>query len=364
MKKNLVPLLVILGITATISSCTKESNSEPSVKAYTVPATYTFTNVSYVKSTQRAKMTVELDSYLRTANSGAALIALDQNKVNNMWNNTGSPFADATLSTSGINIKDVTADPALFKSFADSMVLLNNGTAAVQGKGGALPRGANKIIISAKGLELEQGFLKGMMGGLIFKEAVRILTAVKAMPAADTTAAQTAWDEAFGYLTVPANYDSSVAYLSSDPNAPLLWGGYLRERGRPIQAGGTIFNAFLKGRAAIGGYDISVRNEQADIIMNKWEQLAARAALVYATMPTSSSSVGNLGSQFHALSEGFGFILSLKYRSKSSKLTSANYETLYNIFNKDYYVLVNQTGFTDLLTAQNILKITYNILPD
>ena len=89
------------------------------------------------------------------------------------------------------------------------------------------------------------------------------------MSAADTTKAQAAWDEAFGYLAVPANYDSSIAYVSSDPNAPLLWGGYLRERGRPIQAGGTIFKAFLKGRAAIGGYDKTVRIRR---IMKFWER--------------------------------------------------------------------------------------------
>ena len=101
--------------------------------------------------------------------------------------------------------------------------------------------------------------------------------------------AQALWDEAFGNLAVPYNYDTSVTYASSDPNRPILWGGYLAERGKPIQAGGIIFSAFLKGRAAIGGYDVTVRNEQADIIIAKWEQLAARAALVYANMPTLSS---------------------------------------------------------------------------
>ena len=28
---------------------------------------------------------------------------------------------------------------------------------------------------------------------------------------------------------------------------------------------------------------------------------------------------------------------------------------------KDFYVLINQTGFTDLITVQTILKTTYNL---
>jgi hypothetical protein len=199
------------------------------------------------------------------------------------------------------------------------------------------------------------------MGGLFFKEAVKLLSNVKTLATKDTVAAQAAWDEAFGYLAVPSNYDTSVTYASTDANKPLLWGGYLAERGKAIQAGGTIFAAFLKGRAAIGAYDKTVRDAQADIIMDKWEQLAAAAALNYVTAPTASSAVGNLGTQFHALSEGFGFILSLKYRSNKSKLSTADFNTLNNIIHKDFYVLVNQPGFTDLVTAQNILKTTYGL---
>jgi hypothetical protein len=181
------------------------------------------------------------------------------------------------------------------------------------------------------------------------------------MSAGDTIAAQAYWDEAFGYLSIPSDYDSSKTYASSDPNRPLLWGGYLAERGKAIQAGGTLFEAFRKGRAAIGGYDITVRNAQADIILAKWEQLSAAAALNYVTAPTASSAIGNLGTQFHALSEGFGFIMTFKYRPSSSKLSAADFETLKNIINKDYYVLISQSGFTDLVTAQNILKTSYGL---
>ena len=346
-----------------LASCDKDDDDTVAVKPYTVPTTYTFANANFSTSANRNKMADELSVYLRTAQTGTAVTVLDATKINNMWGNTGSPFTNATLNTAGINVKDVTTNAALIKGYVDSISLYNNTTLAAQGTAGYIVRGANKIIVSARGLEYLQGYVKGIMSNLFFKEAVRLLTEVKTVNVKDTVKAQALWDEAFGNLSVPVNYDSAVSYAGSDPNKPLMWGGYLGERGKPIQAGGTIFGAFLKGRAAIGGYDVAVRDAQADIIIAKWEQLAARAALVYTNMPTLSANVGNLGSQFHALSEGFGFIMALQYRPATSKLTAANYETLKNIINKDFYVLVNQPGFTDLVTAQNILKTTYSIEP-
>lgn len=349
----------MIALVASITSCKKDTDAQLTVKSYTIPTTYNFANVNTTKATQRANMAVELDTYLKTANTGTTIVPLDVTKITNMYNNTNNPFASAVLNTSGINLKNVTTDASLYKAYADSVVLYNTATVAGPGVGGTMPRNTGKIVVGPRGIEYGQAYLKGIMGGLFFKEAVRLLTEVKSMSASDTAKAQASWDEAFGYLAVPVNYDSSLAYASTDPNRPLLWGAYLGERGREIQAGGTIFNAFLKGRAAIGGYDVTVRNEQADIILTKWEQLSARAGWVYTTMPASSANVGNYGAQLHALSEGFGFILALKYRPSNSRLTAANFETLNNIFHKDFYALLNQPGFTDLVNAQNILKTTY-----
>ncbi len=364
MRKSLFSASVITCAVLAFSSCKKDEDNGPSVKPYTVPTTYTFSNSSYTQPAQRVQMVAEIDNYLKLANAGSVtnIVPLDPGKLNNMFSNTGNPFTNPALNTSGINISTLTADPALFKSFADSVLIYNTGAIANNtGTGGFIPRGANKIIVGPRGLEYGQAFVKGTMGALLFKEAVTALSTVKSMPASDTTAAQKKWDEAFGYLSVPANYDTAVAYPSSDPNRPLLWGGYLAERGKSIQAGGTLFQAFLKGRAAIGGYDVNVRNAQADIILRKWEQLAAAAALNYVTSPTASSAIGNYGSQLHGLSEGFGFILSLKYRAAGSPLSETDFNSLNTIIHKDFYLLLSQPGFTDLVTAQNILKTSYGL---
>jgi len=360
MISKLLPLAALMATALFFSSCGE--NDEPSVSSnYTVPTTYNFNNVNYTKSTHLVKMTVELNAYLSKANAGSAVVPLDQAVVNNMFANTNSPFANADLNASSFSISSFVSEGALYKSYADSVLIFNTGVNASAGVGGFVPRNANKIVVSPTGLEYSQAYAKGTMGALLFKEAMLLLSNVKTMGIADTLAAQAAWDEAFGYLSVPTNYDATLTYVNSDPNRPLLWGGYLAERGIPIQAGSTIFGAFLKGRAAIGAYDVDARNEQADIILEKWEQLAAIAVLSYVTAPTASSNIGNYGSQFHELSEGFGFIASLKYRPSSSKLTAANFATLNRIIHTDFYVLLGQPGFTDLVTAQNILKSTYGL---
>ena len=361
MRSYYLPAAALLTLAASVTSCKKDKNTDPDVKAYTVPSTYNFGNANYTTSTQRIKMAVELDTYLKTANAGSTLVPLDKTKADNLWNNANNPYSDASLNTSGINIITPMANASLFKSYVDSTIIYNNGTTASQGTGGFVPRGTNKIIVGPRGLEYSQAYTKGVMGSLFFKEAMRLLASVKAMDPKDTATAQAAWDQAFGYLAVPSDYDTSKTYASTDANRPLLWGGYLAERGKSIKAGGIIFSAFLKGRAAIGAYDKTVRNAQADTIMAKWEQLAAASALAYVTSPTASSAIGNLGTQFHALSEGFGFILALQYRSANSKLSAADFTTLNNIIHKDFYELINQTGFTDLTTAQNILKNTYGL---
>lgn len=361
MNKLLLPAAVAVASLFALSSCKKDDNNGPDVKAYTVPATYNFSNANYTKATNRVKMAVELDAYLKTANTGSSLVALDAARVTSMFNNTGNPFLNPDLNNAGVNLMENASDGALYKSYADSVVIYNTGNPAAPGTGGSVPRGANKIIVGPRGLEYGQAYTKGIMSGLFFKEAMRLLTLAKSTPVTDTAAAQAAWDEAFGYLSVPANYDSSVTYAGTDANRPQLWGSYLAERGKPIQAGGTIFQAFLKGRAAIGAYDKTVRDQQADIIMAKWEQLAAAAALNYVTAPTASSAIGNYGTQLHALSEGLGFVAAFKYRAANSKLTAADYQTLNNIINKDFYQLLSQPGFSDLVTAQNILKSTYGL---
>lgn len=363
---NKLSVLFIVGGALAISSCKKDKAEEvvPS-PSYEVPATYNFTNASYLTSTQRVKMMVELNSYLGTANK-AVITAV---KANDYFSNTNAPFTDASLNTSGINLAEKTSDTDLFKDYFTNQAINSNSNTvpATKGIAGIYTSGTTVRLVGTQGLEYNQAVAKGMMGALLFKEAVNILDAISSddntLVTNGTTAMQRHWDEAFGYLGIPVDYDTSKTYANTDNNRPLLWGGYLAERGKNIQAGGIIFEAFRKGRAAIDAKDLTTVAKQAIIIQDKWEQLAAAAAYAYVSMPTSSANVGNLATQFHALSEGYGFVHSLKYRASHSKLSAGDYQTLVSILGPgaNFYDLVNESGFAKLVQAQTILKATYGL---
>lgn len=356
-----LPLLLLISSFVAFTSCDKDDTDQ--IEPYDVPATYNFNGADYNASTARVKMAVELNSYL---GSGSTTI-LSQQKANQLFTNTNAPFTNTDLNTFNVNLAEKTADATLFQGFIDQQVANSsaNTTPATDGTSGFIPRGSGKILVGPQGLVYNQAFAKGMMGSLFFKEAMTILSTI---PSEDNTpktegvtAMQRRWDEAFGYLGIPADYDTAKAYANTDPNRPLLWGGYLAERGKPIQAGGILFEAFRKGRAAIGAEDYVVRDQQIKVIQETWEKLAAVSALSYVTSTQASSNVGNLGNQFNYLSEGYGFVLALKYRPAGSKLTEANYQKLIEVLTTNYYTLVNEPGFAKLKEAETILKTTYNL---
>ncbi|WP_316812211.1 DUF4856 domain-containing protein [Pedobacter heparinus] len=357
-KSSVLVALVVLGLAA----CKKDKSTIPQ---YDVPTTYNFSDANYATSTSRVRMWLEQNTYAGTGNTGAA--ALSATKANDFWNNTNNPFTDAALNTSGVNIAGKITDGPTYKAYFDGLVAVSQSlgaTAASNGTAGFVSRTATgKIAVDAKGVEYTQAIAKGLMGSLLFKQAVDLLTAVKT----DATVAlqKQHFDEAFGYLGVPVNYDPNVTYANTLPVAerPLAWGGYLAERGKDIKAGEVIFNAFLKGRAAIGANDVKLRDEQIQIILEKWEQLAAAAALAYVTSPTIGDiGLGALpGVKLHALSEGWGFIATFKYRPATSKLTAANFIKLNDIINTSFYTLLNEPGYPKLVEAQGILKATYGL---
>ena len=68
------------------SSCKKDSTDEPtpSPTAYTIPASYNFSNVQYTGQTQRLIMLDSISNELKKGNSGATLDAtILKNKYSN-----------------------------------------------------------------------------------------------------------------------------------------------------------------------------------------------------------------------------------------------------------------------------------------
>lgn len=366
MKKGIVLTTAALASSLFIISCNKEDNPIPE---YTVPTSYNFDNVDYTEASGRVAQWAGFTAYLGKSTSRQ----LSQDTVNLLWNNTGSAFTaeiasnlsftPAQLNGQGFNLASKTADAIVIKTFADSMVNVSQyyNSPAAPGVPGKI--GSNRIF-NYTGLEFNQAVAKGLMGAMVLNQIFTHLDKTvsddnNTVTPGQGTAMQHDWDLAFGYLGIPKDYDTSKSYANTDPARPLALGGYLKERGQYIKAGGIVFDAFLKGRAAIGAKDYAVRDQAIATIKDILEKTLAAAAYAYVTLPQSST---DLAAKFHNISEGFGFIVALKYRPANSKLSAANYQILQGILQTDFYVLHADAANTKLKQAQSVLSTAYGTL--
>src|SRR5688500_4454508 len=246
----------------TFTSCDKD-NDGPSIKPYTIPSSYTFENVDFTEATAHVKMLDGINKYISKAQSNMDKVPLEQSKVDNLWTNTGNAFDTAWLNTTGFSLSEATSDASRFKGYLDALVALSaqDLTPASNGTPGYIARNAGKILVSDKGLEYVQAFQKGNMGASLFKEAMFLLDQVASsdnntvVPGEGTEMAHK-FDLAFGYFSIPINYDTTVESAQNNRPNLLFWGNYIRERGLYIQAHDILWKAFRTGRAAIDANDI------------------------------------------------------------------------------------------------------------
>ena len=367
MKFNLIQLSAALFLSASLVSCSKDDDG-PSIKPYTVPDTYNFDNVEYSESAARISMWA---GYTGILGKGSSRL-LSQDTINYLWNNTNNAFTAETagnvpynqdaLNALAFNLSGKTADAQVFKVLADSMVKISQyyNTPASRGVVGKY----GSRVYNYTGLEFNQAIAKGMMGSLALYNINAILDKIKTddntSPVNGSgTAMEHNWDLAFGYVGIPKDYDTAFAYTSAIVDRPLAIGGYFGERGKYIQAGGKVFEAFRKGRAAITAKDYGTRDAAIATIKEYLEKTIAAAGYYYVT---SSQTQADLGAKFHSLSEGFGFMLALKYRAANSPLSEANFLKLVDILKTDFYVLADDASNTKLKEAQAILTTSYGQL--
>ncbi len=358
--------LGLLVITA--AACKKDDT--PTIQPYTVPTSYDFTNVDFAEAAATVNMGAGFTTYLGRATTRQ----LSQDTVNYLWNNTNNAFTTEfitnlpntpqQLNTSGLNIAGKTTDAPAIKALADSMVKVSQFYNTPGGEGTAGKQGTR--LFNYAGFEFNQGVVKGLFGALQLAKVIQHLDAStkadnKTVVNGKGTAMQHEWDMAFGYVGIPKTYDTSKSYANTDPERPLALGGYFAERGKYIKSGGIVFEAFRKGRAAIGGNDYAVRDQAIVTIKQIIEKAMAAACYYYVTHP---QAITDKPGQLHELSEGRSFITALKYRASNSLLTAANYQTLVDIIgiNQNAYSLINDPSFTKLKQAQQILTATYGQL--
>lgn len=345
-----LPLLTL----ALIGCSSDEDGSNPPDDNQVIPpANYVFerdnaTTVSFSGQTTRILMAEELIDAMKDFDN------LTKADLMSMYDHQegANDFSDPDLNASNKNMRSKTAasadyfstnatESATIKSTFDGyiatqadVVTPNRNVEAEPGVAGQIADGNSTRYVDARGLEMDQLLGKGTIGALMADQMLNnyLSTAVldEGTNVADNdadvlaedknyTTMEHKWDEAYGYL-----YGTSES--GSDPNATIgeddsFLNKYVgRVEDDPDFAGiaAEIYDAFKLGRAAIVAKNYELRDEQAAIIREKVSEVIAIRAVYYLQQGKNGVEAGDMGAAFHDLSEGFGFIYSLRFTQDSA----------------------------------------------
>lgn len=355
LKKNLLIALPILSLLMT--AC---SNDDAQTFNYTTPDSYTFerngaTSIDYSGQTTRLFMLDEMGAYIKNAGTNGTVA--DAALLSEMYSNTNNRFAGIGLNGSGKQLKDKTAASKdyfslllgggslteqsnvrnTFEAVFEDANSASQGTIASAGVAGVYLDGSSKRLFAANGLEPQQVLLKGMMGACLMDQILNNYLSVNKLDEGNNKANNTNkiletdkpyttmehnWDEAYGYIYGGDN-------LNVTPNVFKYWSSYINQVNADVDFNTLkedINLAFRKGRAAIVANDYDTRNEQIEIIKAKLSLVPAVRSVFYLQEGKAKLPQGDGGAKaLHALSEAYGFIMSLRYTNKPG--TNAPYFT-------------------------------------
>jgi hypothetical protein len=346
MKNNRLLLLLLAGCGILASSCKKDKQEDPTPtpsSGYTVPTTYSFTTVNYSGQTVRLNMLTEMKNYMATANTQGTVISATTLK--NMFSNTGAPFADSTLNNSGKQLKSkcFILDQTYFETLMDDMAAAStsvvNGSNGTAGVVVSSTNPSKKYLQSANGFEYNQIIQKGLMGAVFYYQAMEsyLCTAGvgsgvdnSTVVAGEGTAMEHHWDEGFGYFGAPVDFPTNTTGL-------LYWSSYCNQVNGVLANATPLMNAFIKGRAAISNSDYTTRDAQMAIVRTEWERLVAAAAIH--EMNAAKANLSDDALRNHYLSEAYGFVLSLKYKSDKLITQTQIDNILNNYLGSNFYTI-------------------------
>lgn len=387
MKRNFLGAVIALTVFASCST-----NDEAPTGELIIPENYTFevnnnSTVDFSGQTMRLQMAAELIGSFNDFDNESA------ESLSNMFSNTNNPFSSSTLNESDKSIKSKVAASNLyfstnsvestqikndFEAFITQQmgaVKANREELAKPGVAGQIADGSSVRYVNGKGLELNQAFAKSLIGGLILDQILNNYLSQPVLDEGDNRTNNSAgiledgknyttmahkWDEAYGYLygdpSIPAANPNSVLNNSQDR---LLF-NYLGRLDLDSDFAGiaaSTFDAFKKGRAAIVAGEYEIRDEQVEIIRENLSKVIAVRAIYYLQSGKEKLAGEKFGSAFHDLSEGFGFIYSLRFTNNPD--TGMPYLSKAKI---DSYKeqLLSGNGFWDV-SAETLNKISEEI---
>tara|TARA_B100000575_G_scaffold269707_1_gene249604 strand:+ start:7700 stop:8935 length:1236 start_codon:yes stop_codon:yes gene_type:complete len=366
---NQKPYIFILLVFFFIASCEKDAEVEYITETVTVTefVDRVDTQVVEVTNTVTSTVTVEIPYSYEFARAGKATVSFSGqtarlNMADELYsalnNNThtkaqmlemfndGTGFSDAALNTSGKKMGNKTAASplasatvkpqfdAMIADYADN-VIPNWASDASNGQAGKLTDATRSIHVNAKGHEIDQTFIKGIIGAMTLDQIVNNYITAYQLDSGTRTADNTnkvlssgkdytvmehKWDEGFGYL-----YGQEADATRLDLGvAPTGNGTTLNKYFKKVNASShpgmavQVFDAFRRGRAYIVANQYDKRDQQAQIIQKQLSKLIAQKAVDYINGYMSKISAGNTADAFHALSEGYGFVMSLQFTNDGS----------------------------------------------
>lgn len=315
--------LSLLGLAGllTFSAC---NGDEDIIPVQQVPTTYNFENVSYSGQTARIQMLNLLESTAKSANDGSTVVTDDDLLA--IFTNANK---DLFGSEKDIASKTNPASVAEIESYFISMDTLSGKPGNITGT----------RLYDQFGVEPAQMIAKGLMGALLYYQAVNIYLGDTKMDVDNLeveegkgTKMQHHWDEAFGYFGAPVDYLTNNGSADTDNPAEKTWywAKYGNSRSAAFDVREELFNAFLMGRTAINNHRIALLNDDeaaaAEALVTRdaaiatirenWELLAAANVVHYINGCVADlEKTGEEGknSFYHSWSEAKAFLNTLQH---------------------------------------------------
>ena len=336
------------------SGCTLDSDDDqPVVPTVIVPATYDFlrgTTTSVAFEGQRTRIFMAQDILDALADPSTT-----EEELNNMFRNTEGtdPFPSAELNASTKSVRSKVAasndlfatnatNAATFRADFDAYlagqareVAPNWNELAAPGQAGQIADGSSTRYVNALGLEYNQAFAKGLIGALMYDQAVNNYLSPEVLDAGTNrtdndggilvegenyTNMEHKWDEAYGYVFgAAADPRNGLADLGE---ADDFLNKYLgRVNDDPDYAGiaTEIEESFRIGRAALSQQDYLRRDQEAARIRARLSAVLVIRAVYYLAQAQNhlQATPAATGSAFHALSEAYGFIYGLRFIARN-----------------------------------------------
>lgn len=386
---NIKQLLLLSMSIAVFASCSDDGVIvDPIVPTLQLenPATYDFTRdgastISFSGQTERIGMAQELVSAMLDFDSSPELL-LEMYANQTASGGDANPFSDTELNASINSVRSkVAASRDLFSSNSvesleiqaafEALILAqvsevfpNQNELAAVGVAGQIADGSSVRYVNGGGLEYNQAVTKSLTGALMADQMLNNFLSPSLLDQgtnrADNdnnitaegeayTSMEHFWDEAFGYIFGGPGTD--FAEPLNTLGADSFLNKYLsRVDGDSDFAGiaSEVYEALKLGRAAIVAKEYDLRDEQADIIVDRVSQVIAVRAVFYLQQGKNALANNDFGGAFHDLSEGYGFIFSLRFLRDSN-----TDQALFSKSEVDGFInqLTQGNGFWDLDAA-------------